>query len=385
MSRSKHSLHSSVDLTPAHRTAIRTAFAKLLSRRTEALAAAPEAAAAPVSYEFPLSTVSLNLNFDAYITVSFPVATAAASASLLVDSGNSMLIVPRWEDIQAIPGYQTVYTVLGQADEPWGCPANVVKGPIELIAAEGSSLVIEDCVFYACTGNPPDIPRTANFGVGCLNPWTASSWDTHLAGVTMQSPLSYSNYPYAEFDYAPAGQVMQASGADPALAGDSILRLYAALPGGYSMFDIIPNCEWMSLAPKSLGIGGRLTQWPGPGAAIAMVDTGGGPVFLSDPDGYVYSAKWPDDVANPDWTVNSVSCQSTEASVGVELGDSNGSYSYTIDDSTFPPAVQGLTLVMCEQNQYMMGQRGMNIGGISALSNYILIDFQNKRVGLKTK
>jgi hypothetical protein len=384
MARSRHSLHSSIDLTPAHRTAIRTAFAELRSHSQEAFAAVPEAAA-PASYEFPLSTVSLNLNFDAYITVSFPGAPTGTSASLLVDSGNSMLIVPRWEDIQSIPGYQTTYTVLGASHEPWGCPANVVKGPIELIAANGTPFVIEDCVFYACTGNPAGGSRTANLGTGCLNPWTSSSWNTPLAGVTMQSPLSYSNYPYAEFDYASAGQVMQAGGAGPALAGDSVLRLYAAAPDGYSMFAIIPNCEWMSLAPKSLRIGGTLTQWPGPGAAIAMVDTGGGPVFLSDPDGFVYATHWPDDVANPDWAANSVSCQSTEASVGVELGDSNGSYTYTIDDSTFPPAVQGLTIVMCKQNQYMMGQRGMNIGGISALANYILIDFQNKRIGLKSK
>jgi multisubunit Na+/H+ antiporter MnhB subunit len=50
-----------------------------------------------------------------------------------------------------------------------------------------------------------------------------------------------------------------------------------------------------------------------------------------------------------------------------------------------PPSVRGLTLVMCERNSFMMGQNGMNIGGISALMNAILIDYTNARVGLKPK
>jgi hypothetical protein len=348
---------------------------------------APGVAGVTANYEFPLTTVSLNSNFDAYISASFTGSPAGWSVALLVDSGNSTLIIPRWEDIQSIPGYQTSYTVLGQASEPWGCPANIVKGPIELIDKNGALLVIKDCVFYACTGDSPsEGSRTANFGAGCLNPWTASAWNTPPGiGVTMQAPLSYCEFSCAEFDYAPAAQLMRGRGASAVLAGNSFLRLYSVAPAGYTMLDIVPNCMWMSVVPKSLIIGGSLTQWPGRAAGIAMVDTGGGPVFLSDPDGYVYSKPWPDDVANPGWAADSVSCQSTQASVGVRLGDSKASYSYTIDDSAFPPAAQGLTLVMCEQNEYMMGQRGMNIGGISALVNCILIDFANKRVGFKAK
>jgi hypothetical protein len=50
---------------------------------------------------------------------------------------------------------------------------------------------------YACTGDPPSgAPRTANFGVGCLNPWSASGWNTPgNTCVTMQSPLSYCDLP----------------------------------------------------------------------------------------------------------------------------------------------------------------------------------------------
>ena len=56
-----------------------------------------------------------------------------------------------------------------------------------------------------------------------------------------------------------------------------------------------------------------------------------------------------------------------------------------MNESAFPPPAQGLTLVMCQMNQFMMGQRGMNIGGVSALVNSILIDYANCRVGFKPK
>ena len=387
MLRSKHSLHPIVDLTPKHLVAIQSSIADRIRRQHPVSGLVCEVTdTATGKYEFPLSTVSLSRNFDAYIAVSFPGAPLGFSEQLLVDSGNSTLILPRWENIQSVPSYKTDYTVLGQGAEPWGCPANIVRGPIELICANGSPLVIGNCVFYACTGDSPsDGTRTANFGAGCLNPWTASAWNTPLPGVTMQSPLSYCNLPWAEFDYAPAIQVIQRGGVNAEPAGDSFLRLYPSAPAGYVMFDIVPNCMWMSLTPKSLRIGGSLTQWPGGASGIAMVDTGGGPVFLSDPDDYVYSKAWPDDVANPDWAAGSVSCQATQASVGIEIGDSSRSYSYTIDDNAFPPAARGLTLVMCKENEFMMGQRGMNIGGISALMNSILIDYSNKQVGFKAK
>jgi hypothetical protein len=49
------------------------------------------------------------------------------------------------------------------------------------------------------------------------------------------------------------------------------------------------------------------------------------------------------------------------------------------------PTVQWLTLVMGELNSFMTGQQGMNIGGLSALVNYILADYQKFQVGLKPK
>lgn len=38
---------------------------------------------------------------------------------------------------------------------------------------------------------------------------------------------------------------------------------------------------------------------------------------------------------------------------------------------------------MCQMNEYMRGQYGLNTGGITALTNAILIDHANRRVGFQ--
>jgi hypothetical protein len=262
-----------------------------------------------------LTAVTMQGNFDAYINIQFQGADPNTEIQILVDTGNSMLIVPFWETIQNLPGY----TVLGQANEPWGCPANVVQGPILIPTATGEVLTINDCIFYACTGNNQQNERTGNFGAGCIVPWSASGWNTPLDGVVMQAPLSYNTkYPFAEFIY-------NASFADDQsllVSDDSILNLYTALPSGYTMMNPIPGIEWMSLIPTRLNIGDTITEWPGDvSSPIAMIDLGGGPVFLSDPNGYIYNKKWPDSVNCPLWAQGSTNCNCTSDDLVIRLGD----------------------------------------------------------------
>ena len=148
------------------------------------------------------------------------------------------------------------------------------------------------------------------------------------------------------------------------------------------------NSEWMSLIPTSLTVGDTPTQWPGNvQSPIAMVDTGGGPVFLSDQNGYVYNSMWPQAVACPVWTSTSqqCTCVSADATLQLQSATASTSYKYTIRMEDLPPSVQGLTLVMCNVNAYMMGQQGMNIGGISFLFNSLVIDYADAKVGLKPK
>jgi len=371
-------LHAPVAVTLDHKAEIKRQLA-LRAAGTRTRAAAP--------FAIPLTTVSMSGNFDAYIEVQ--IAGSIQSTTLLFDSGNSMLIMPYWEEFEALPPqYFSAYQVLGSTPEPWGCPANVVRGPMYVIAADGSFYYLPDCVFYACTANNSSNERTANFGAGCIVPWTSSGWNTppHCGGVVMQSPLSYQlACLYAEIDYAAADQVLTLEAA-PLVAGGSWLNLYPSVPGGYAMLSILRNMEWMSLVPVALDIGATKTGWPGDvSSPIAMIDTGGGPAFLSDPNGYVYDKQWPDPVPNPAWTSSSTSCESTSDSISVGLASGAASYSYTIDPGLLPPSVQGLTLVMCKKNAYMMGENGMNIGGISALVNAILIDYAGGQVGLKPR
>jgi hypothetical protein len=380
-------LHKVVSLPENHRPRPRRAKPsmrrKFLSSVMRMVGAAPQE-----GVDIALSTVSLASSFDAYLYVSFVGAPSNAQASLVVDTGNTVLVVPRWEDIAVISNWQATYTVLGQASEPWGCPANVVRGPIQLFTETGEQFVINDCVFFACTANSPDGgARTGNFGAGCIQPWSASGWNTPSnIPLTVMSPLAYAaDYQFAEFDFATADEVFNSSNPD-GVSEQSTLRLYKTAPDGYQFMQVVANCAWMCLRPRQLQIAGAVTGWPAPGTpAIAMIDTGGTCVYLGDPTGIVSSAVWPGPVANPQWTSNSVSCVSTKASLQIELGDDqNASFNYGIDETALPASAQGLTLVMCKVNEYMRGQYGMNIGGVSALAIRIIIDYGSAKVGLRS-
>lgn len=386
MAFSPPTLHPPVAIAPGH---LKRARDELLLR-SRAFQLTQKIAAPPSDQVLiPLTTVSRLKAFDAYIDVSLKGAPPGSAEQLLVDSGNSTLIYPRWETIAALPGAQANYKVLGQAQEPWGCPCNIVQGPIELTTLTNSVLTIPDVVFYACTADANG-ERTANFGAACLSPWTANGWNTPPGLATpMLSPLAYfSTYPFAEFSYAPAAAVLTPA-ATPRVASGSVLALHRAEPPGFKMFDVLRNDQhniWMALRPLSLSIGGTLTHWPkGLTNPLAIVDTGGTCVFLSDPNGDLYTKQWPDPVSNPDWAKTSDHCETTAHAITIELGDAGGSYTYTIDPSKLAPSVRGQTLVMCRQNAFMMKENGMNIGGISALINSILIDFKKARVGFKAR
>ena len=130
----------------------------------------------------------------------------ALQQRLLVDSGNATMIIGNGEDLVGVAGY----TVLGKATEPWGCPANVVKGPVQ-IAADGGIYQIRDCY-----STPVSAPTSAECGRGISD----------VGGPSFTGDRRHEN-----------------------------------------------------------GLAGNVAS------PIAMIDTGGGPVFLSDPNGYVYDKK----------------------------------------------------------------------------------------------
>jgi hypothetical protein len=284
-----------------------------------------------------------------------------------------------------------LFTVLGEAIEPWGCLANVVRGPLGLITLDSSIFTIPDCVFYACKADNPDPAkkkRTANFGVGRLTPWSASGWNVPpFLNVVMQAPLSYATtHPIAEFRYVPVAQNSQ--NPNPAVrASNSLLVLHPERPSGFTMLNTRQELEWMSVTPKALQIDGVPTLWPGNVLnPIAMVDTGGGPVLLSDPNEYVLTNATLQPAKCPDWlTSDSQNCRCIKNALTLTLTDGLTDYSYTIDPGKLPPSANSLTGVFCDVNEFLWQQQGMNIGGISALFNDILIDYSTAQVGFKPK
>lgn len=376
---SPHTLHARVPLSDEHKAEATQRLQAIAQAKKAQLKPAAAAVTPADSVSIDLTTVSASGNFDAYIHVQFS-GDSGDPTPLLVDSGNSMLVIPDWNQIKDLPGYK----VLGTGKEPWGSPAKIVKGPILLPTSDGQVYTIPDCVFYACTG----APNTANFGAGRITPWSASGWNTPsgVHNLVMQAPLSYNtDYPYAEFNYAAPEHIFGAAGTVTVVSNSSLV-LYRSPPTGYTVLNTVPNLEWMAVTPQSLSIEGTQTKWPGSvHSPIAMIDTGGGPVFLSDPDGYVYHTSWGDPTTCPGWTSDSKNCRCISGEIALELGDGKTSFSYTIDPSLLPAPAQGLTAVLCEVNAFMMGKQGMNIGGISALFNDILIDYAGSKVGFRAK
>lgn len=381
-------LHRPVISKSEHRDHVRSRLAALAAARPQPTAIHPDAAM-PVAIN--LTTVSLASNFDAYIDVQFPGSNGKpiGGAHLLVDSGHPNMIVPDASIFKNDPAY----TVLGTVkEEPWGCPAQVIEGPFRLRTTAGTFYEVGGCVFYACTGPNGEGERTANFGTGRVSPWSANSWNNPPLPkkVTMQSPLSYTNsHPYAEFVYAPAQEVLGM--ADKVVVNDkSLMILHPRLPAAFTMMDIIKDCAFMSVVPNALAVGGVLTGWPGGiSSPIAMIDTGGGPVLLSDPTDYVYSKTWPHEASCPDWAKKppnaNCNCIADALRVGLQSAGGKPGYVYSIDTSTLPKSVQGLTAVMCKVNEFMRDKQGMNVGGITALFNRILINYPGAQVGFASK
>ena len=377
---SRPALHPKVVQDSVDVQSVSTSLATMVdARRLSAAATAAVVAADDAEIHVPIDSVSKDGSFDAYIHVGL-VGGTGQDIKLMVDSGNTTLILPHLEAITQIPNYAEIYDVgTDTVTEPWGAPARLVTGPI-VLPCEGGSYTIARCQFYACTGLNKDKECTANFGIGRVDPWI----DPH----GLQSPLSYDgDTNFVQIDYAPVDQVFSAADG-PHVAPGSWLTLSKDKPGGYlTMFDILPKTPWMSLKPLSLYVGNDQTEWPGVriASSIAMIDTGGGPVFLSDQQNYLRRLDFPGSVPEdiPDFW--DLTCAGISGDLAFSLSDGTNTMSFSLPASALPQSVQGLSLVACQNCSYMFGWDGMNIGGLTALFYSILIDYKGVQVGFKAK
>ena len=103
----------------------------------------------------------------------------------------------------------------------------------------------------------------------------------------------------------------------------------------------------------------------------------------------MYGKTWPHEASCPDWTKElpnaNCNCIADPLRIALKSASGKASYDYSIDTSTLPKSVQGLTAVMCKVNEFMRDKQGMNVGGITALFNRILIDYPGAQVGFARK
>src|SRR5580658_9459630 len=127
------SLHSLVALTRAQKQVLVGRSAQIARARMPARAAALLVAKAAPAVSIPLTTVTADGGFDAYVDITFPGAGGAWLASLRVDSGNDSLIFPDYAAIAGLPGFTQNYEVIEyDIAEPFGAPACRLRGPIRL-------------------------------------------------------------------------------------------------------------------------------------------------------------------------------------------------------------------------------------------------------------
>lgn len=370
-------LHPPVVTTDEHRNFVRDKIEALASRRPKS----DGRVAAGSRVIIPLTTVAMSGNFDSYIQVQFPIPGGnPVTAQLLVDSGNDCLVVPH-SDALVQSG---AYTFWGAYTEPFGCPAYLLQGPLQIPTLDGGVYEIPDCVFYACyLDNPAGGGRTANFGAGRVIPWpTMMVGPPPQTELTLACPFAYNKaYSFVEFIYGPAAAM--SFGGGPLVTDGSFLVLNSYIPSGYTMLEIIPNAMWMAVVPTSLTINGTMTGWPGSDPSpLAQIDTGGGPVLVSDPNGHAKLNPWPDRVTCPPWAASDYpycNCTSAALQLGFAGYDNVGAYSYSIDGSALPAPAQGLTAVVYNPGP---GPDTINIGGLSMLFNRLLVEYAGNRIGL---
>ena len=336
-------------------------------------------AASVGSVSIPISTVSASGNFDALIDV---IVAGLAPVPTCFDTGNSCLVLPYFEKISSAPNFLARYKVWPEVvEEPFGARARLVRGAVAF-SARNVNYAIPDCVFYACIGLNGRGERTANFGSGIVSPWP------QVPGFgEIKMPFLYDRqFKFVEINMAATKDVV--SGTAAVRVNDaSEITLHRSEPNGFTMFKILPGKPWMALKPSAVNLSDWKTGWPGDiEDPIAMIDTGGGPVFLSDPQNVFQNSHWNNNAKLPEWlTSASHDCHATAAPVSVEFSDGSQRFSYAIDTSAWPSSVRGLTLLACKSCEFMFGWPGMNIGGISALFNSILVDVDGQRVGFKAK
>src|SRR5580704_14139157 len=107
---SKPSLHAPVLQTQAQKDFVRDRLLALAEQRRQRPAAvAPAAAAAGGPISIPIDTVTNASTFDANINITYRNAAPNFTVQLLLDTGNSTLIVPDFSAIATLPDFCANY------------------------------------------------------------------------------------------------------------------------------------------------------------------------------------------------------------------------------------------------------------------------------------
>jgi len=216
------------------------------------------------------SAGGLQANYDNYISVEYRKGGSwtPTMETMVFDTGSNALILPDFSLLDA-----TKYTVIeDNIQEPWGCPAKILKGPIRL----GMSMEIPECEFVACTAP------------------NASGNRTHICGASIgQYVISsglYPSSPIVQLCVQLKRPFFEIVINEKSTNLNSQINFFTNKPSSYSQknvggpFPVVPNIPWTAIAIEGIKVDGNSTKWQVSSASkhIGLLDTGGGPVMIND-------------------------------------------------------------------------------------------------------
>lgn len=334
-------------------------------------------------------------NYDSWIKVrvsTLPEEGAPAQSNdlkCMVDSGNNCICFIDKDMFglkQGADGIWTAarpYIVMHQNSlDAWSRDAVIVKGPLSYGGGDDTDperlgVVKVEAEFYV-TKEVPHTHRENNFGIAPYHTPADSKYPERP-----KSALYFTNYRYASIQLVPKGSgamsKLQLGNSDSLMAGCTWFDASHFYKGGNSL--IVKSFKF-----DHDGSGWDVDKsWSAEEGFNAEMDTGGGPIIVDNKTGLFLGA-----VSNATpigWDAGSKTDVFLNGIIEIELWDkvSPQTFKYRLEKLPKQPSQQLPPCMIVVRPPDTLNCRGVNLGGLSFLYIDMIMDLEQKRLGLRQK
>jgi len=307
----------------------------------------------------------------------------------MVDSGNNCICFIDKDMFglkQGADGIWTAarpYIVMHQNSlDAWSRDAVIVKGPLSYGGGDDTDperlgVVKVEAEFYV-TKEVPHTHRENNFGIAPYHTPADSKYPERP-----KSALYFTNYRYASIQLVPKGSgamsKLQLGNSDSLMAGCTWFDASHFYKGGNSL--IVKSFKF-----DHDGSGWDVDKsWSAEEGFNAEMDTGGGPIIVDNKTGLFLGA-----VSNATpigWDAGSKTDVFLNGIIEIELWDkvSPQTFKYRLEKLPKQPSQQLPPCMIVVRPPDTLNCRGVNVGGLSFLYIDMIMDLEQKRLGLRQK